>query len=133
MDKKAFGGRVNYAEYKVVKDHLAGQLEMDGVSADKASALAQSLLPSADDWFGTRNTKVREGMAQFKTRESQTPNLDGIPGLKPPFPGPPKLSAEKKGAKGGAAKEKAPAGEQYKTVGGVRYKRGPKGEAIKVD
>lgn len=129
LDKEALGGAINFKNHQTIVEHAAGQLERSGMSRDSAYALAESSLPGAKDFLKTRGTKASQLYDQFRNNEETASNLKGFPGLVPPFPGPPKLT---KSATTKGPKQTAPT-EQYKVVDGVKYKRGPNGEAIKVD
>ncbi len=146
LDRQAAGGKINSGNYKTYMDHLVGQLIQSGIPKDQAEHLAASSLPGPTDWGSTRSTKAQQMHDQFQIAEQKTGNLKPF-GLLPPFPPPPTLSKEsevKKAKTGIASTAKsilkavsgagsAKADEQYKVVNGVRYKRGPKGEAIRVD
>ncbi len=97
------GGKLNPMNYEAVKAHLAGQLVQNHMPQNEAQALVNSMMPAPTDVGETRATKLKQGYEMFKQMESNTPNLDGVPGLKPPFPAPPKLS-------GGKTEKKKPSG-----------------------
>lgn len=132
-DKQIAGG-INKLDKDAVKVHISGQLKSAGIPKDMAEELATASLPAIMDIGATRQTKADQLYDQFKTREEGATTLRQYPSLYPPFPGPPKVShPAKKGGAAKAAPDKASGGKQYKVVGGIKYKRGPKGEAIKVD
>ncbi len=92
--------------------------------------IADGLFPGPTDWGRAREAKFNHGMEQFHANEANTPTLDRFK-LKTPFPA---YAREKTKGKNEASKEpkKDEPKEQYKVSGGVKYKRGPNGESIRV-
>lgn len=129
LDAMAAAGKLNPQMRQAEIATLAAKISHETVgrfNQDEQSTLAQSMFPDALDWGKARDEKFRKAMEHFKGEEAATPTLDRF-GLKTPFPEYARAKSKKK-----TASKDAP-GEHYKVSGGIKYKKGPNGEKIRVD
>lgn len=115
LDNKFLAGKLSPNDRDSYINSLSGKLAKASAGRyNEAEAKNQinSMIPQAGDWGNTRADKTHNNNSFFDILEAGTPTLNRF------------------GAKN--APKSLPQTPQYKTVGGVKYMRGPNGEAIRV-
>lgn len=98
LDKAFRGGVLNESARNAIVLDVASQMaRAQGIQTNaEIVKLVDSMFPGVKDYGSARQNKIDYTQHQFEANEKGTTVLDMAPGLKTPFPSPPKLSKDKK-------------------------------------